>query len=108
KWRVVDSSKRFHRDVSFSLALATWAAGQTVRCRCGDPACNGQMPWGLVGSPHLNAWAQAHPWLNEVETDDRDHDVAADAHTIRELMQLLDVAIHAQQHAEALGRADQI
>lgn len=27
KWRVVDSSRKFHRDVSFSLALAVFAAG---------------------------------------------------------------------------------
>ncbi|MDO8475021.1 MAG: hypothetical protein Q7W02_02295 [Candidatus Rokubacteria bacterium] len=29
RWRVVDSSRQFHRDVSFSLALAVWAAGET-------------------------------------------------------------------------------
>jgi len=28
KWRVVDSSRKFHRDVSLALAGATWAAGQ--------------------------------------------------------------------------------
>lgn len=29
RWRVVDSSRQFHRDVSFALALAVWAAGET-------------------------------------------------------------------------------
>ncbi len=30
RWRVVDSSRQFHRDVSFALALAVWAAGETA------------------------------------------------------------------------------
>jgi hypothetical protein len=42
KWRVVDSTRRLHRDVSLSLAGACMAAGMTPVCEnCGEPGCSG-------------------------------------------------------------------
>jgi hypothetical protein len=42
KWRVIDQSKRLHRDVSVALAGACLAAGERRRCEhCDDVACNG-------------------------------------------------------------------
>jgi hypothetical protein len=45
RWRVVDSARKFHRDVSLALAGAVWAAqGAGRRCTvewCHDPECSG-------------------------------------------------------------------
>lgn len=42
RWRVVDSSRKLHRDLSFSLAGAVMLAGETERCTfCSDPGCSG-------------------------------------------------------------------
>jgi hypothetical protein len=64
KWRVVDSSRQFHRDVSFSLALAVHAAGSARVCQsplCDDPACDGHAPMSLLFSPESRAWDATHP-----------------------------------------------
>ncbi len=42
KWRVVDSSRKFHRDVSLALAGACFAAGERSPCMvCHEPDCSG-------------------------------------------------------------------
>src|SRR5712691_1463456 len=64
QWRVVDSSRRFHRDVSFALALAVYAAGAERTCTshlCDDPECDGHPPFGLALSVEALAWEVRHP-----------------------------------------------
>jgi hypothetical protein len=42
KWRVVDAKRKFHRDLTISLAGACMLAGTTERCpHCDDPGCGG-------------------------------------------------------------------
>jgi hypothetical protein len=45
KWRVIDASRKLHRDVSLALAGACYAAGDgaaAFRCdHCADPTCSG-------------------------------------------------------------------
>jgi hypothetical protein len=82
KWRVVDSSRRFHRDVSLALAGAVMAAGTTMRCPyCRDESCEYPMPpYGMVDSPHVIAWYEQHqpklaePEFIEVEMSQEEYD----------------------------------
>jgi hypothetical protein len=62
KWRVVDSSRRFHRDVSLSLAGAVMAAGSTHRCPfCDDPGCEYPLPpLCLTDSDTMREWRTTH------------------------------------------------
>lgn len=63
RWRVVDSSRKLHRDVSVSLAGACYAAGETRTCTspwCNDPTCDGQGPL-LLFTPRWWAWKKQHP-----------------------------------------------
>jgi hypothetical protein len=63
RWRVVDSTRRLHRDVSLALAGAVMAAGELRRClHCTDDACEWPLPpVGLVGSPTVTDWFARHP-----------------------------------------------
>ncbi len=62
KWRVVDSSRRFHRDVSLALAGAVLAAGETQRCpHCTAPDCEYPFPpFGLADSDYVREWVKLH------------------------------------------------
>jgi hypothetical protein len=59
KWRVVDSSRKFHRDVSLALAGAVYASGQRQRLSPESEltalksACVGSRgsPWGDIAAP---------------------------------------------------------
>lgn len=54
KWRIVDSSRKLHRDVSLALAGACFAAGQTALCTfCNAPGCSGFHLWGGGVLPEL-------------------------------------------------------
>jgi hypothetical protein len=79
KWRVVDASRRFHRDVSFALALAVYAAGMARVCAyCDDPACTGEPPMMVMLtdagtlSPTYREWLDRH---RAPEPDEEDDDV---------------------------------
>ena len=63
KWRVIDSSRKFHGDVSLTLAGAVMAAGTTAWYpHCTDPDSEWPLPpYGLLGSPRLDAWYARHP-----------------------------------------------
>jgi hypothetical protein len=68
KWRVIDASRRFHRDVSFALALAVFAAGAARTCTsplCEDPQCDGQPPLSLLFTAESREWDRRHPTLAE-------------------------------------------
>ena len=59
KWRVVDASRKYHRDVSLSLAGAVFGVEQNTRSRCpycDDPACGGLH---LLDGAFLDARARA-------------------------------------------------
>jgi hypothetical protein len=65
----VDSSRRFHRDVSFALALAVFAAGAARTCAsvlCDAPDCAGEPPLMLLFSPESRAWNERHPSPTQV------------------------------------------
>ncbi len=59
KWRVVDSSRKFHRDVSFSLAGAVCAAGTGILAAGGGRDVDEE--WVQAGIPKHVAWM--HPWV---------------------------------------------
>lgn len=64
KYRVVDSSRQLHRDISFSLALAVYAAGEARTCRsplCHDERCTGVPPQMLLFTPDATEWDRRHP-----------------------------------------------
>lgn len=58
-FRVLDANRRYHRDVSFALALALWGIGQTVPCRslpvtavhAGSPAERNAAAWARDRNP---------------------------------------------------------
>jgi hypothetical protein len=55
RWRVVDSSRQFHRDISFSLALAVWAAGETAAYAAAD------VGYDALGSPGMRPGPESEP-----------------------------------------------
>ena len=73
RWRVTDASRKYHRDVSFALALAVYAAGSARTCTsvlCDDAECNGTPPFSLGATPTSAAWWAKHPDPAEVDDDD--------------------------------------
>lgn len=63
RWRVVDSSRKLHRDVSVALAGACYAAGEATVCRsplCDDTDCTGESPYLVMGSVGSKAWEWRH------------------------------------------------
>jgi hypothetical protein len=82
KFRVVDSSRQWHRDVSLALAAAVMAAGDVFRCpHCDDPDCDGQPPFGLMDSPYVIEWYARHPDPDAPGTDDAVAEPIADVET---------------------------
>jgi len=55
RWRVVDASRQFHRDVSFALALAVWAAGETAAYAACDLGAD------VLGPPGLRPGLEREP-----------------------------------------------
>lgn len=76
RWRVVDSSRKLHRDVSLALAGAVWAAGSATVCpHCRDESCEYPLPPFLpVHSPEYVAWCKVHPDPDEVRPAPVDDD----------------------------------
>ncbi|MBI4628067.1 MAG: hypothetical protein HY729_05110 [Candidatus Rokubacteria bacterium] len=61
KWRVVDSSRRLHRDVSLGLAGAVYAAGERVLCtECDELGCQGYHV-SILGAPPRSYRRRAEP-----------------------------------------------
>jgi hypothetical protein len=99
RFRVVDSSRRFHRDVSFALALAVFAAGARACTSpmCTDPECDGQPPWGLASSPYVEAWFGQHPEGHE--SDDADDETEDTQPTTEAPAAPMDSALAVARHA---------
>ena len=53
KWRVIDSSRKFHRDVSVSLAGACFAAGEAVPIDTVEENLHGGIPASEYGGNFL-------------------------------------------------------